>query len=383
MDNLIWVERLLNSLDTPNYTELLEETLSYVPNDIDKRQGSIVHMILASVCMKLEDVLMGSSQLYLQGNPMTATGVNLESIGETIGIFRKVATQSEGILVIEPSNVIVPNGSRFSTKFTENVVVFKVIQKINYQGKNAYRVRSEEVGYIGNDYIGELLPIDYIQNLTSSILVEVDKAGVEEETDNDLRERIVNKQSQQAFGGNIAYYRELIDSYDYIGGLQVYPVWNGGGTVKLVVVDSRQGLVSTTVLEGLKDEIDPINAEGNGIGKAPIGHKVTITTPTLFNITVTADITMAANSVKEIVEERITEEIAKYIRTVQDNWSIGNIYGNYTSTIYQAKILSAIISVPEVINATNIRVNGSSDDLNLIQNSNLQQFPKLISFKIN
>ena len=38
------------------------------------------------------------------------------------------------------------------------------------------------------------------------------------------------------FGGNIAQYRQWAKEIPGIGGVQVYPVWAGGGTVKLSTV---------------------------------------------------------------------------------------------------------------------------------------------------
>ena len=62
--------------------------------------------------------------------------------------------------------------------------------------------------------------------------------GEEEESDDSLRERFLANLMKTAFGGNIAQYRQWAKEIPGIGGVQVYPVWAGGGTVKLSIIDT-------------------------------------------------------------------------------------------------------------------------------------------------
>ena len=45
--------------------------------------------------------------------------------------------------------------------------------------------------------------------------------------------------------------------------------------------------------------------------------------------------------------------------------------------MYVSRILFAILTIPEVVNASGIQVNGSGDDLRLVETAGLQQIPVL------
>ena len=380
MDTQIWRNKILNALELPSYNNLLEDALSNVPNNIDKRQGSIVHMVISSMCMKLEDIIMESAKLHLEGNTLTSTGVNLEIEAESFGVYRKAPTKARGIIVTEPENIEIPNGTRFFTKHTQSNVMFTSLDKTNYNSGEAYRVKSDTAGDIGNIYIGELLPVDYVDGLLKVNLVEIDVVGTDEESDEDLRDRLISKKNQQSFAGNISYYKEIVEEYDYVSGVQVYPAWNGGGTVKLSVVNKQYEPISNNNKNELKADIDPLDNQGNGMGKAPIGHVVTIVAPTKVDINVTCTLSLIAGAVKSTVVSKISDGIEEYIREIQNEWDKEDAYGNYSSVIYLSKINSIIASEPEAINATDVKINNQASDLILTQNATTQNIPSFVSF---
>ena len=41
---------------------------------------------------------------------------------------------------------------------------------------------------------------------------------------------IFDSMDAQSFGGNVADYKERVNAMNGVGGVKVYPVWNGGGT---------------------------------------------------------------------------------------------------------------------------------------------------------
>ena len=58
--------------------------------------------------------------------------------------------------------------------------------------------------------------------------------------------------------------------------MKVYPVWNGGGTVKLVIINSEYQKPSPELVDQVQTIIDPVQNQGMGLGVAPIGHVVTV-----------------------------------------------------------------------------------------------------------
>lgn len=76
----------------------------------------------------------------------------------------------------------------------------------------------------------------------------------------------------QAFGGNVADYKEKVNSLAGVGGCKVYRAseWNGGGSVKIVVINSDFKRPSDELIENLQNTIDPETNHGEGLGIAPI-----------------------------------------------------------------------------------------------------------------
>ena len=159
--------------------------------------------------------------------------------------------------------------------------------------------------------------------------------------------------------------------------MQVYPTWNGGGTVKCSVVDTEFNVVSEELLKEIKNLIDPEENEGKGLGIAPIGHVVTVTTPEVVNINIEAKISLMTGYRIEQVSDQIKKSINDYLKELKKNWGIADDMNRYELSIYIAKITVAILKVPGVANATNIKINGQQNDFQLIQNGTIQQIPKL------
>ena len=55
--------------------------------------------------------------------------------------------------------------------------------------------------------------------------------------------------NEKPFGGNFIEYVQRVREIDGVGAVQVYPVWNGSGTVKVVVLDNDLNLASTETIK--------------------------------------------------------------------------------------------------------------------------------------
>ncbi len=56
---------------------------------------------------------------------------------------------------------------------------------------------------------------------------------------------------------------------------------------------------------------------------------------------------------------------------------------DYAVTVYVSRIIFAVLTIPEIVNVTNVRINGSEKDLHLTETSELQQIPELGTVVIN
>lgn len=380
------------NLQQYTYEYLMELALSFVPDDRDKRQGSVIYDALAPFCQVLAAGAIQLKNFYEQTYAVTATGVDLDNRVAEQGITRYAATYAVKKIALadeEGNPVTVPLGARFSTVSSTNPVNYAVTAQYVENGvavPGTYEATCEELGVIGNEYSGNLINITFIQGLASAYMSSTLVPARDEETDDELRERYFDALNQKAFGGNIADYRTKVIALPGVGAVQIYPVWNGGGTVKLSIVDPSYGPCSTEFIATVQKEIDPENASGDtgtGLGIAPIGHKVTVVTPHEVTIDVSATITLGTGYTLGQVETPINNALASYIQSLRQSWADANDLNVYSCDVFVSRVSAAIIGVAGVANVTDVTINGAAEDIALIQSGAVQQLPTLGEVMLN
>ena len=375
-----------DNLQQYTYEYLMELALSFVPDDRDKRQGSVIYDALAPFCQVLAAGAIQLRQFYTQTYAVTATGEDLDNRVAEQGITRFAATHAVRKITVadEDGNpVVIPLGARFSTVSSTSPVNYTITAQYVEDGvavPGSYEATCEELGVVGNEYSGNLINITFVQGLASATMTSILVPARNQETDDELRERYFDTLNQKAFGGNIADYREKVMELDGVGAVQIYPVWNGGGTVKLSIVDPIYGPCSPEFIASVQNEIDPENAageQGSGLGIAPIGHKVTVVTPDEVTINVTANVVLGTNYTKGQVETPIKEALASYIQSLRQSWADATDLNEYSCDVFVSRISAAIVNVPGVSNVTGVTLNGQAQDIELTENGQIQQLPKL------
>lgn len=358
------------NLEVFTFEYLVTKALSKVPDTVDKREGSIIYDAIAPACYELSEYYMELKKLLDAVFISTATGEYLDNKVLEQGLTRLPATKAIRKGVFTGANNLPINiaiGSRFSTFEGQNSVNFTVVGTYDVDGivePGSYRLECEELGSIGNNYVGDLLTITNINGLSTAKLTTILVPARDIETDEQLRARYLLAVKQKPFGGNIAQYDEEIKNIEGVGEVQVYPVWNGGGTVNCSIVGPDYKDVSNDFISQVQELIDP-QPQGSGIGIAPIGHKVTITTPKTKSINISAKVTIDSRYTLSQLEESIKQAIEAYLLQLRTVWGTADELGRYSLSVYVSRINNAILSISGVANVTNITINGSSSDLQL------------------
>lgn len=347
--------------------------LQRVSESRDKRQGAVIYDTLAPVAAELAQMNINIEIFFDQTYLLTASGESLDHRAADYGITRTPSTYAVRIgrmLDLDGNGLILPNGSRFSTPNIAGGLNFELTAQLAEPGDCL--LTCETLGTGGNAYLGPLLPLFAINNLGTALMMGTYTPAEDDETDEHLRQRIIDRINKRAYGGNIADYKEFTTAIIGVGDVKVFPVWNGGGTVLLSIVDSEYNPATTEFIAQVQDTIDPIPNNGLGIGIAPIGHRVTVVTPEELDINISASLVLHSDVTLSQVKPLVESSIESYLNGLRMQWADSD-----SLSVFIARIYVAILEVSGIDNVTNVQINGSPNDLSLTQTSALQQIPKL------
>ena len=362
-----------------NYRALLEQMLAQVPDTYDKRDTSPIPTALSPAAYELEGFYLALDQVQQAAFIQTATGQSLDYLAVIGGLTRYPASAAVRLGVF---NTAVPVGARFSTVNGTNSINFVVTTVL---GGNQAQLTAETPGTIGNEYTGPILPITTIPGLTSAQITDILIPGDDIETDEVLRQRLITALNDRPFAGNVAAYRQDILAMDGVGAVQVWPTWNGGGTVKCSILGADFLPASGELVESVQNAIDPPDGAGLGLGLAPIGARVTIATAAEVTVNVSATVTLAAGYEIGQVQPLVEAAIEAYLLSVRQAWDtqLGTTQVEYAADVYIARVLAAIVGTTGIVNATNVQFNGAGADLILTETGETQQVPILGTVTLN
>lgn len=380
-------------LSTKTYKKILEDMLADIPGDLNKRDGSLIRTSLGAAGWSIEGLYLELAYIQRQAYASTASGQYLDYIVAQCGLTRKQATPA---IRYARFNAAPPLNTRFAVKNISETVGYYLSTACTYSPSTDYpdapylgQVTCETAGSIGNEYSGDLSTISYISGLTVAILLGIVEYGDDEESDDSLRKRYELAVGAVEFGGNIAAYRNYILAMSGVGAVQIYPAYDGPGTVLCSVIDTDYKPLSADKIQAIQyavcppDSSDPDNPSANGYGMAPIGAKVLITTATESNISITADIKIKSGSTKTISEitDDAIEQINAYFKILLDAWgTMGSWnHASYSLVLYYNRVVTILNDLDDVEVATNVLVNGASNDITFTENATAQQIPKLQS----
>lgn len=371
------------------FDNILNEMLDRVPDELNKRDGSLIKTSLAAAAWTIEGLYLDLAYIQRQAYGTTASTQSLDYIVAECGLTRKPAVPA---VRYARFNIAPPLGTVFSVRGVQDSPYYELTKEAVNLPDVSYpdapyigEVTCQTAGAIGNTYSGGLSTITFVPGLIEADLLGTVTVGEDQETDNALRERYKLAVGAVQFAGNIAAYKNFMLSQSGVGAVQVYPVWDGPGTVLLSCVDSSFAPLSSAQIAILQNAVCPPESgqsdpSDKGFGMAPIGAVVTVTTATNVAINVTADVVIQTGSSRTIseIQADAQEQIESYILTLCAGWGTVASWNsvNYTIKLYVNRFVAILNSIDGVEVANDVELNGSSSDITLTNTSALQQIPK-------
>jgi uncharacterized phage protein gp47/JayE len=312
--------------ETMTYENILNDMLSRVETDVDKREGSIIYDALAPCAYHLAQTYFYLDSLVDLVSGDTAVGEYLDKVVADYGLARKASSYALRKVI---TNGDIQIGSRWGL----NETTYKVVEEL---ATNVFSAACEQSGEVGNIYSGPLDNIDNISGVAAT-LTDVISSGEDEESDSDLRARFYSLVQSTSTSGNISDYKNWALEVSGVGNAKVFPLWNGPGTVKVLVLDSNMGIDET--LEGkVFNYIEELR---------PIGATVTIDSPAKESISVSANIKLDGTKTFTEVVEAFNSSYATYLESI--------VFKSYV--VSYAKIGSLLLTTSGIADYSNLLVN--------------------------
>lgn len=382
------------------YNEILERMLARVNDKFDKREGSVIFDTHSPTAIELQLLYIELNTLISEAYGDTASREFLILRCKERGITPDPATNAILRGVFTPENIDVI-GKRFNIG-TMNYVVLREAT----DGKGGYEVQCETPGIIGNQYLGQMIPIEYIDGLETATLTEILIPGEDEEDTEVLRDRYFASFEEKAFGGNRADYINKTNAIPGVGSTKVTRVWNGdispasmipneavqawyktglsslpaavqswitavynaaldlklttGGTVLITILNSNFDVANDTLLNLVKETLDPDEYTGEGYGLAPIGHVVNVVSAEAVEITVKTTITFDVGYSWSNLQTSIDEVIENYLLELRKTWADEDHL-----IVRISQIETRLLGIKGIVDINGTTINGVADNLTL------------------
>lgn len=331
--------------DDNTFENVLERNLDRIPDEFDKREGSVIYDAIAPMAIEISLLYSYLDFLFKNAFGDTANRYWLIERAKERGIEPYKATKA---VIIGRFDAKLNIGDRF---FIDDI--YYTVSKLQKEERELffYELICNEEGSIGNIEGGKLTPTRTIRNLNLAEIYKLAILGENEEDTEDFRERYFETIKSIAYGGNIDDYRKKVKAIDGVGLVKVIPVWNGGGTVKLIITDSEFKEPTSELISKVQEIIDPIPFHQKGVGVAPIGHYVTVVGAKSKKINITCEILKSRDSNLEEIKREIEKDVAEYFKSQRKKWASyekadSNIY--VENDIRLAKITSIVLNVADV-----------------------------------
>lgn len=283
---------------------ILQRLLLNISDIYNKAFGSIFYETQKALAIELESIYSKIEGILSNGFALTASGVYLDNKVAEQGLERKSATYATGIVNITGEvGAVVSIGD----KVASDNVSFSITQSVTIAegGSVAVNVIADIEGDIGNVPIESIktFPVT-ISGLTAVTNEIATSGGYNAEEDDDLRKRYLEKVAVPATSGNKYHYAIWAKEVPGVGDVKVAPLWNGPGTVKVIIINSDKQAADQPLIDTVTAHIDESH---------PIGASVTVASATAKPINVSFSIVLDTNAVLGETEIDINKNLTDFI----------------------------------------------------------------------
>lgn len=343
-------QEVIDAMSNGEYTaeEIKSRIRSYLNNPASKIEGSFAMDSIQAVAQEMARAInMRIIDFIDMAMLDTAVYEFLDRKGLDYGLARNPATASNGYVKFTGAQgTIIPKGITVLSDTCTFTTDFEAI--ISSSGTTSVRATCTELGIAGNVLAGAITGIRATEGIDGVQVTNEEpfEGGTEEETDDSYRKRIYEKIQMPIASGNANSYIYWAKQVSGVGNARCIPLWNGAGTVKVVILSSNGTAPDDTVIKNVADYIE---------AQRPIGAKVTVSKAEAKEIIIDCTIKVSAGYRLADVQTEANRIIREYLT--------GIAYEEESKILSYFKISDLIFNVEGVSDVLDYTVNGGKQSI--------------------
>lgn len=340
-------------------SEILDRQIERLDDTWRKEPGDYMYDAVAANPLEILQLQVNQDEILKAGFAQTAEDEDLDEHMYHVGLRRLEATANRRRLKVDAdAGVIVPAGHLASVVVLDgggDPIEYTVDEGVTFAetGERFIDITSTTTGAIANVTNGSsfifLPPIPGVRQIHDAGTTVTAR---DRESDESALARYDFKLRYPDTGGNKHDYVRWASEVPGVGKVRVVPRWQNQLFVKLVVVDDNYEPAPPETVEDLQTYLDP-NSEGLGEGKAPGGARVFVFASHGVPINIAANVIYAEGADPAAVKAQFMEASREYLRSLV-----------FVSDIVGYNKIGALLGmIPEVINYSDLTINGDTVDV--------------------
>ena len=311
--------------------------------EIDTREGSYTNILISQISYSLwkhTQLLAGLLPIVF---PSPESGEYLDKHAQQLGMVRQPGTKARAAVTFTGANgTVIPAGTavyapdsglRYLTLDAVTITNGTAVTTVKAENIGAdYNVPASAISAMAVNLPG----VDTLANQ------EAAAGGSDPESDADLYARIHDRLSLPITSGNANHYIQWAKETDGVRYASCIPLWNGNGTVKVVIAGADKGPVDEEIRSACATHIEDAR---------PIGATVTVVSVTEAELPVTAAVTL--------VEGYSTEDVSHQLTTAISSLLAQQVFGQAV-TIPYSRFLACLLQCPGVADYSAFTINGGT-----------------------
>lgn len=354
-------------LTNTSVDDIHEKMLNNLPDDIDKSEGGFPWDFTRPVAIELSEVKEYTLVEVLKSMfPVTCEeSYILDFHSEERGIVRRESVNASGYVSITGKpGLIIPLGYGFSTNADDdgNTIDFVSTEEVTIDSLGNAKIPIEATEGGSESNVGANVVVLHTGDETGELLEDITSVsndnpitgGLDEESDDTLRERIVtyDRSQSNSFIGNPSDYKRWAMSVAGVGAVTVTSAEDTSGTVKLVILDQNGDPASKSIQDDVYDYIMSPNDKDSRL--APINAVLSIVTPATLKINISAKVYLKGIALKD-VESTFRNKVQEYL--------LNNALEDLIVRV--SAISDLLYSIDGVYDYENVTINGYSKNLTI------------------